>query len=181
MATPPGEYSVPSDRRNAIIKKFNLPVGSLDSQYDYSYQSNSDGQTYMRGGKEFIPPFGFDKLGLSTVKFDNTDFMDSETGWHVAYHGTDPVDVPAIIQDGLKAKGGKLEPKHGAVHGNGIYCSDSPLIACSYAGEKRIGEQETSVVLMVRVRPGGYSEVAKNIWLVTDPDNIRCTNILFRR
>lgn len=175
MSAPPGSSSV--TQRSEIIQRFSIPEHRLNSGHDYSYGQN-DGRAYSRGGRAYNPPFGWDKLG---ILLSDASFMDVTNGWHVGYHGTDPINVQAIIEQGLKVQGGQLHAPHGSSYGVGIYCSPLPDVAKNYAGEKRVAGAETDVLLMVRVRPGGYREPAANIWVVSNPSDIICTNILFRR
>lgn len=178
---PPGSNTV--GRRDAIIRKFGVPTECLLRSQDFSYASRGEaGNKYARGGREYVPPFGFDKLGLSTVRVQDADFLDMSSGWHVAYHGTDPAVVPAIVRQGLKPRGGLPRPKHGALYGHGVYCSPYPSFAQKYAGHVRINDEQTEVILMVRVRPGSYIEHQDGrIWLVPREDDIRCVAMLFKR
>ena len=115
--TPPGTSTV--TQRSQIVSRFGLMESSLNSGHDYSY-SEDDGESYERGGRAYYPPFGFDKLG---IRLASTNFMDATSGWHVAYHGTQPASVPLIVSQGLRVQGGQLTAPTGSAYGVGIYCS----------------------------------------------------------
>mmetsp|Transcript_38570 Transcript_38570/g.47796 ORF Transcript_38570/g.47796 Transcript_38570/m.47796 type:complete len:179 (+) Transcript_38570:55-591(+) len=170
---PPGSSGAAN--RSELIRRFGISESRLNPSHDYTY-SQDDGRSYTRGGRAYYPPWGYVKLG---VQLHDASFMDASNGWVVAYHGTYPDSVGQIIASGLKVKGGQLKPRHGNVYGDGIYCSPLTGVAKTYAGEKRIDGSETDVLIMLRVRPSGFREVAANVWLVKDEDDVICTNIIF--
>jgi len=175
--SPPGTAGV--DRRDDIVDVFKLDKSYLDSGYDWRYPLASDGEYYERGGAEFHPPWGFDRLAIDLN--GNTDFLDEENGWHVVYHGTEPRDLNSILRQGLLIKGGKSSARHGSVYGHGVYCSPFANYAREYAGYKLVNGVRTYSMLMCRVRPGSYSQKRRDIWLVKDTDDIKCSALLFSR
>lgn len=174
---PPGSTYI--SRRDEIIKVFNLPEHYLSGGYDWSYPAKSDGETYQRGGIEYHPPWGFDKLALDWSGM--TSFLDETQGWHVVYHGTSPKSLRPILRHGLLIKGGQKTAKNGDVYGTGVYCSPYANYAKSYAKPKQVNGVKTYPVLMCRVRPGSYTKKTTSIWLVERVDGIRCFALLFSR
>ena len=171
--TPPGCQGAAN--RDQLIRRFGINERYLNPQHDYTYGEDNKVQ-YKRGNRPYYPPWNYTKLG---VQLADSSFMNADNGWVVAYHGTYPDVVSEIIAEGLKVNGGKLHPRHGSAYGHGIYCSPLTGVAKTYAGEKRIDGSETDVLIMLRVRPGGYEEPAANIWLVKNPNDVICTNIIF--
>lgn len=165
-------------RRNEIIQKFGIPQHYLDGGYDWSYPAKSDGKTYRRGGIEYHPPWGFDKLA---VHWSSTSFLHVTYGWPVVYHGTNPKNLNSILRHGLLIKGGHTTAPHGAVYGTGVYCSPYADYAKTYASSKKVKGVNTYLVLMCRVRPGSFKKKTHKIWLVTGVDGIRCFALLFSR
>jgi len=175
--SPPGTAGV--DRRDDIVDVFHLDKSYLDSGYDWTYPSDSDYKYYERGRSEFHPPWGFDRLAIDL--HGDTHFLDEEKGWQVVYHGTHPNNLNSILRDGLLIMGGKKTAAHGHLYGNGVYCSPFPDYAKTYADYKVVNGVDTYSMLMCRVRPGSYSIEKKDIWLVGDTDDIKCSALLFSR
>jgi hypothetical protein len=108
-----------------------------------------------RGGFKYYPPEHWLRYGLNVAgHFDDGDDtwlgdQNVEGEWAVAYHGTDPLFVKAIMESPLRSG-------ENNVHGKGIYCS--PLIqsasdyaASSFALKTKQGIKRYRYVFMCRV------------------------------
>jgi len=183
LGDPAGETEVP--RRALLVERSGLPSDSFDGRHDYAYASQcTQGRRFGSGSPltEYFPPCGFDSLGLSVGGYEDQSFMNRADGWHVAYHGTDLENIPAILEEGLKPQGGRSRPRHGDLHGHAIYMSPYPEVARAFAGKVRVGKQLPDLILQCRVRPGSYT--LKNegrTWLVNDTSDVRCHSLLFLR
>ena len=124
-----------------------------------------------------------------TNKWDADAWLDKDSGWHVAYHGTrgKPKVLKSIVENGFKIRGGKRTARNGEVHGPGIYCSPVVSKAQQYADEALFYDSDDKydgtgflTVFMCRVKPGKYRVEKDKIWRVTNPKYIRPTGILVK-
>eukprot|EP01121_Diplochlamys_sp_Union-15-3_P010376 TRINITY_DN2904_c0_g1_i1.p1 TRINITY_DN2904_c0_g1~~TRINITY_DN2904_c0_g1_i1.p1 ORF type:complete len:281 (-),score=49.56 TRINITY_DN2904_c0_g1_i1:10-852(-) len=131
--------------------------------------------------------------------------------WHVAYHGTDKLNVDSIMEKGLALPGTLVDGKeikvlHGSV---GAKCAIfvSPSIEYSshwvYTKPEKIGNEYLYCVLQVRVKPESFKEQGNTLWkggwadttipfdtrfgahqlewVVTNPENIRVTGLMVKK
>jgi hypothetical protein len=140
----------------------------------------------------YIAPAGWMRFALDTPKFRPETSPEEWSTWHKAYHGTAGVNVPAIVQQGLRFK----PSQHGSAGKAGgksvIYASPSIEYSSHYvytdetvmnfddgAGGGEIDWSEISQahyaegsfvqwVFEVRVRPGSYrvqgNTLGSNLW-----------------
>jgi len=103
--------------------------------------------------------------------------LEESTGWPIAYHGTTPSGLTAILRDG-KLKAG-LVARNGTCYGAGVYTSPNIDFARGYA--KDGGFEGNKIVFLVRVRPGSFTENnGGNEWVVTNDNDVRLVAILFK-
>ena len=164
-----------------------LQLDDFDSRFDFTY---TDGQAAKlhgpRGGELYLPPKGFNKLGLNVKKrFPKSNGKWLRNGspdcWPIVYHGTraQPSIIRSIIRDGFKIRGGKDIAHNGQRYGAGIYCSPDPEYAVCYAREHKLDLKSGDkfvVVFQCRVKPGEYIKEGDGnpaIWRLQDATKIR--------
>uniref|UniRef100_A0A914EMZ7 PARP catalytic domain-containing protein n=1 Tax=Acrobeloides nanus TaxID=290746 RepID=A0A914EMZ7_9BILA len=131
----------------------------------------------MRGGKEYIPPYGAFRIGLKAHNVYGEDSswlgsygqrVDSDPNeWPVAYHGTSIENVIGILTEGFS-----LEKANVGSFGIGIYCSPCHRTSLGYA-KPFVYEQTTyQAVFQCRINPEAVKEHDR-IWLVPNGTHIR--------
>ena len=91
---------------------FSLDEKILDLKYNYDFSKlNDDGKTYVRGGKKYIRPYGWNRVALNVKdKYDDTEWIGGIQGtirtegvdkeWPVTYHGTKDTFAKDIAASG---------------------------------------------------------------------------------
>lgn len=91
------------------------------------------------------------------------EFYNIRTESKILYHGTDIKNVYSIMRNGFKSMSGTEYMTNGAVHGDGIYLSDSSLTATNYGREIEGDEQTTCVLIFnsknLNMKSSGYCYV----------------------
>ena len=174
----------------------------FDAKFDYVYTAENCRKIYTRrGGTDYSPPLGCTKLGLRVLdKFSDNTWLDRDTGWQIAFHGTRarPADIASIIRDGFKVRGGHSKARHGEMFGPGIYCTPDVEFAKTYARGQPlpVGGDSLMLVVACRVHPGRFIEqtyptsgltastvmrAGKPIWVVRKERHIRPFALLFSK
>ena len=143
-----------------------------------------------RGGSHYRAPEGWTKLALNVKSRYKTqsDWLDKESGWVVAYHGTraKPEVIKGIIRNGLRIRGGGDKAINGQKYGPGIYCTPTVEYALTYARKDLLDteDQDVAIVFVCRVRPGKFDRhttpTGSPIWRIKTEENIRVCALLLR-
>jgi hypothetical protein len=136
-----------------------LDLGDFDPSFDFDFTHlQPDGQTYMRGNKEYHRPYGWYRYALNvrdSPKYggDNTWLgkggirVENSAGeWPVSYHGTQFGCVEGISKEGYK-----IGPR--AKYGKGVYSSPKVEVAELYAAEFQHEGNNYQVIFQNRVNP----------------------------
>lgn len=101
--------------------------------------------------------------------------------WHNAYHGTSPVNLSPIAEQGLKVGGKGVKILNGAVYGCGVYVSPFIEYAQQYAPSVPVKGKMYQIVFQCRVKPNSYTKHNNNkIWVVENGKSVRPYGICFR-
>ena len=144
--------------RKILRDDFNfLPnwVKLVDPAYDYDFCGiNDSGKTFYRGGRRYYRPIGWKRFALKVAgQYGNDDWLAADnSGWIVAYHGTEEVNCNPITANGFAIS------SHGA-YGPGVYVSPLIDFASAYARPVTLTNGlKVVVVLQNRIKPGSFSE-----------------------
>lgn len=166
-----------------IFNHFGIDDGYFDYDYNYEYKEY-DKVKYMRGGREYLRPYGWYRFGLKIRgKYDNGDDKwlgdnNSEGEWVNAYHGTKIRNVNSILKVGLR-------PGTRNQYGIGIYCSPKIKTATEYADSFEYEGNYYQVVIQVRVKPDKIVECKskggnEDYWYIEKSENIRNFGLLMK-
>eukprot|EP01103_Thecamoeba_quadrilineata_P006528 TRINITY_DN16255_c0_g1_i1.p1 TRINITY_DN16255_c0_g1~~TRINITY_DN16255_c0_g1_i1.p1 ORF type:complete len:348 (-),score=28.81 TRINITY_DN16255_c0_g1_i1:4-1047(-) len=185
-----------------IYDKFVFDLRQLEPEFDKDFSIPNTPTTYaLRGGHPYNRPTGWKRYALKVKgKYENDDWLESSNGyseWPVTYHGTsfwnqlsDLLPLNSILKDGFKISGGRGAPPQGASYGKGIYtCPNIGSWPSNYSVPHEILVQDENnstvvkkfkLVFQCRVHPQGFSLHANDIWLVSNPMNLRPYGILIK-
>jgi len=180
---------------------FSLDEKILDLKYNYDFSKlNDDGKTYVRGGKKYIRPYGWNRVALNVKdKYDDTEWIggiqgtirteDVDKEWPVTYHGTKDTFAKRIAASGYNLDKGKRFK-----FGRGIYSTPDPAIAEDYATtfefegqeykvllQNRVNMEDTDVVAVKHSCGVGDSPVSGDYFVTANENNIRPYGILFKK
>ena len=126
--------------RGAGAPIFTLDTDLLNPQYNFDFTDlENDGSVFRRGGKEYIRPYGWNRIALKVRnKYSSTAWLGGVKGgtrtaevkgeWAVSYHGTKRRFAEEIARTKYDlAKGERFK------YGRGIYSTSDPEIAEEYA------------------------------------------------
>ena len=159
-----------------------------------------DGKTYVRGGRKYIRPYGWNRVALNVKdKYKDTEWIGGIQGtirtegvnkeWPVTYHGTKGTFAKKIAASGYDlGKGQRFK------FGRGIYSSPDPAIAEDYAttfefeGQKykvllqnRVNMEDTEVVVGKHMRAEDSTVVSGEYFLTASEKNVRPYGMLFKK
>ena len=183
---------------------FSLDEKILDSKYNYDLsQLKDDGKSYVRGGKKYIRPYGWNRIALNVKdKYDDTEWIGGikhgvirtegvDKEWPVTYHGTRDTFAKDIAARGYDLKKGKRFK-----YGRGIYSTPDPAIAEDYATtfefegqrykvllQNRVNMEDTDIVVGKYSCPCGdpHSTKSGEYFVTADETNVRPYGILFKK
>ena len=167
---------------------FTLDTDLLNPQYNFDFTDlENDGSVFRRGGKEYIRPYGWNRIALNVRnKYSSTAWLGGVRGgtrtaevkgeWAVSYHGTKRRFAEEIARTKYDlAKGKRFK------YGRGIYSTPDPEIAEEYAQEFKYQGRRYKVILQNRVNMEDTKHVEEVDYYVTqDEDNVRPYGILFK-
>ena len=138
---------------------FSMDEAILDQEYncDFSNMKDDDGETYVRGGRKYFRPYGWNRVALNVKdKYDDTEWIGGIQNttrtegvikeWPVTYHGTEQSMATKIASGGYDLGKGKRFS-----FGRGIYSTPDPAIAEDYATIFNFRGQKYKVLLQNRV------------------------------
>ena len=183
---------------------FSLDEKILDSKYNYDLsQLKDDGKSYVRGGKKYIRPYGWNRIALNVKdKYEDTEWIGGiQHGvirtrgvgkeWPVTYHGTKDTFAKDIAARGYDLKKGKRFK-----YGRGIYSTPDPAVAEDYAtafefeGQKykvmlqnRVNMEVTDVVVgKYYIRTGDSTSIKSGVYFITAYEkSVRPYGILYKK
>jgi len=168
------------NQSDQLFSRFRVDSSVFEPSYDYDFRNIEDGNSqFFRGGRQYHRPCGYERKALRVLdRFPGgNDWISRQDarGWVNAYHGTLPINMNSICNDGLRAGGSNgVDIRIGAVYGAGVYCSPFINYAKGYAPTVTIDGKSFRIIFQCRVRPGSFSEHANGrIWLVSEQEDIR--------
>ena len=160
---------------------FTLDSNFLDPPYDYDFTKlKDDGTVFMRGGKAYKRPYGWNRIALNVEnKYGTTDWLGShgyDGEWAVSYHGTTRESAEEIAKTHYD-----LSKAVRSAYGIGIYSSPDPAIAEAYATAFQYQGKRYKVILQNRVNMEGTRHIEMCNYLVTaEEKDIRPYAILYK-
>jgi len=159
-----------------------LPADELNGKYDFFYHgSRLKYERELSGILYKPPPIGTFKIGVQVDECINFE-------WPIGFHGTSHLDLPLILEDGLKIRGGgnSSKRKTKAALGEGIYLTPDIKLAASYGSNVMFKGRKYRCVLMVRAKPMkilergviGCEGAQGNVWLIKKERDIFVTAII---
>jgi len=168
------------NQSDELFSKFRVDSSVFEPSYDYDFRNIKDGDSkFFRGGRQYHRPCGYERKALRVLDRypGGNDWISRQDarGWVNAYHGTLPISMNSICNNGLKAGGSDgVNLRNGAVYGAGVYCSPFIGYAKGYAPTVTIDGKKFRIIFQCRVRPGSFSEHASGkVWLVSEKEDIR--------
>lgn len=166
----------------SLKKLLELPLDELNGKYDFFYDgSRLKYERELSGILYKPPPRGTFKIGALVDECINFE-------WPIGFHGTSHHDLPLILEEGLKIRGGGncTKRKTKAAKGEGIYLTPDIALAASYGSKVMYKEKEYRCVLMVRAKPMkilergviGIEGAQGNVWLIKNEYDIFVTAII---
>ena len=167
---------------------FTLADEVLDPQYNVDFTNlKDDGTRYQRGGREYIRPYGWNRIALNVKnQYKSTAWLGGIGGgiradgvegeWAVSYHGTKRRFAEDIARTKYDlAKGERF------LYGRGIYSTPDPEIAEEYAQEFKYRGKRYKVILQNRVNMEDTEHVeAMDYYVTKNENNIRAYGLLFK-
>lgn len=169
------------------------PEVMFDFRYSQDFRTIKDsGKKLSRGGHEYTIPCGWKRFAVNVKgRFDNGNnnwLREDNSGWAVAYHGTEGKNLPGILSTGFRVG---PRQKFEKTVGSGVYCTYDLDLASKYAPWNKLSgdsAHETQMVLQMRVKPDAIRtiegkvdfEYEKKYWVINDPANMRAYGVLIR-
>ena len=158
---------------------FTLERDLLDPQYNCDFTDlQDDGSMFERGGREYIRPYGWNRVALNVKeKYEDTDWLGGTEGgfrtdevqgeWAVSYHGTKRSFAQKIVR--TKYDLGRAKRFR---HGRGIYSTPDPEVAGYFARVYKHQGRRYKVILQNRIKVG--NTVYAQVPCPTSPRMKRC-------
>ena len=152
----------------------------LDSRLDYDFTNVADdGTKHMRGGYPYNRPYGWKIVGLKVIsKYNNdnwlVDYGSMNGQWAITYHGTGKECFKPICEQGYK-----IGP--GDCYGKGVYSSPNINVALRYSKVFTYKGVAYKGVFQNRVNPNRVNIVNGNIWVCSNPEDIRPYALCIRK
>ena len=167
---------------------FTLGKDVLDPHYNFDFTDlEDDGSVFKRGDREYIRPYGWNRIALNVRnKYESTAWLGGTGGgirtagvegeWAVSYHGTKRRFAQEIARTKYDlARGERFK------YGRGIYSTPDPEIAENYAQDFKYRGKRFKVILQNRVNMEDTEHVKEEDYYVTkDENNIRPYGILYK-
>lgn len=166
------------------------PVDMFDFRYVQDFREmRDDGRSMSRGGQPYKLPFGWKRFAVHVKGEydggDNSWLREDESGWAVAYHGTQGDSLPSILSGGFRVG---ARQKFAKDTGAGVYCANDINVAQHYSRPKLLNNHSVQVVLQLRVKPSAIRpitdpkahEFERKYWVINESEHIRAYGVLIR-
>ena len=145
--------------RGGGCRMFKMNEAILDEEYNYDFSNMKDdnGETFVRGGRKYIRPYGWNRVALNVKnKYGDTEWIGGiqntirtenvSKEWPVTYHGTEHSMAKDIAAGGYDLRKGER-----FLFGRGVYSTPDPSMAEDYATIFEFEGQKYKVLLQNRV------------------------------
>ncbi|CAG8588311.1 16745_t:CDS:2 [Funneliformis caledonium] len=165
-------YNINQNDRG-VINYFVLNNQFVDPYNNWNLTDIKMGKNYIRGGRVYAPPYGWNRIGLNTRRYGKGKWMsnDASKSWSVSYNGVNRVRAEITI-----IRGQEQTKQQFTKYGKGIYSTPDIKYAEQYAIIRRNqilhNNDRYLYVFQNRVNPRDLEDRGIE-WITKKSNNIR--------